>query len=246
MFTPAVVTAVFLTPFVFGGPHATPQAAKPGVVFVVEGVGGFTLFNHAVRWALPLAGVRHEVRDFVWTHGTGKILKDLQDTPHLLRKADELAGAILRVKAQNPDRPVYVVAKSGGTGLTLAAVEKLPSQTLERIILLSAAVSPSYDLRPALRATRKEIISFYSPFDQVVLGWGTSLFGTVDRVRGPSAGLKGFVTPPGLSAADKAMYERVIQVQWHPTMLLEGNPGVHSGTSMPVFVARQVAPWLRP
>ena len=50
----------------------------------------------------------------------------------------------------------------------------------------------AYDLAGALRATRREVVCFCSANDQVILNWGTWLFGTVDRVYGPSAGLRGF------------------------------------------------------
>jgi pimeloyl-ACP methyl ester carboxylesterase len=237
---PARPTRVALT---FKAP-APP--ARGGVVYVVDGVGGFNVFSTAVRWALPAAGVDCEVRGFAWSHGFGHLFKDLQDRRHLLLKAGELAAEIRRLKEAQPDRPVYVVAKSGGTGLVLAAAERLPPQTLERIVLLSAAVSPTYDLRPALRATRRHIVSFYSPYDQLILNWGTCQFGTADRVYGPSAGLRGFTVSPYLSAEDRALYDRLVQIRWHPTMLVQGNPGIHTGTSMPAFVAREVAPWLKP
>jgi pimeloyl-ACP methyl ester carboxylesterase len=221
-------------------------AQKPGLVFVVGGVGGLDLLGASAQWALPCVGVKHEVRDFVWTHGWGRILKDLQDTRYLLHKADVLASEIRRAKADDPSRPVYLIGKSGGCGLALAAAERLPPKTLERIILLSAAVSPTYDLRGALRATRGEIVSFYSPLDQFVLGWGTSQFGTVDRIYGPSAGLQKLKIPEGLSPEDRAQYDRLVQVSWSWRMLLEGNLGGHTGTSLPIFLAKEVAPWLKP
>ena len=82
----------------------------------------------------------------------------LQDQRHLQTKAAELARLIRRLQTDYPGRPIYILAKSGGTGLALRAAELLPERTLERIILLSAAVSPDYDLRPALRSTRREIV----------------------------------------------------------------------------------------
>ncbi|HLJ94039.1 MAG TPA: alpha/beta fold hydrolase [Gemmataceae bacterium] len=228
-------------------PPATPDSdSRPGVVIVVCGIGGIDFVALSSQWALPRAGVRHEIREFSWTHGKGRLLRDLQDTQHCLRKADELAEEVRKIKAQNPDRPVYLVGKSGGTGIILAAAEQLPPQTLERVVLLSPAVAPNYDLRRALRATRYQIVSFYSPYDQLVLNWGTSQFGTIDRYYGASAGLRGFVIPPDLSAEDRALYDRLVQVKWSPAMILEGNLGVHIGTSMPAFVAKEVAPWLKP
>ena len=136
-----------------------PAVSKPGVVFMVGGVGGTDFLGLAAQWALPRADVPHEIRDFVWTHGTGRLLRDLQDTRHVLNKADELVDEICKIKMADPDRPVYLVGHSGGAGLVLATAEQLPTGTLERLILLSAAVAPSYDLRPALRATRGEIVS---------------------------------------------------------------------------------------
>lgn len=221
-------------------------AGPPGVVFVVAGVGGFDLFGTSVHQALPKAGVPHEIRDFTWTHGRGQILKDLRDLPYLLQKAGELAREIRRIKSQNPDQPIYLVGKSGGAGLVLAAAGQLPSGTLERVILLSAAVAPDYDLRPALRATRGELVSFYSPYDKLILGWGTRHFGTVDRYYGPSAGLHGFSVPPGLDDEGLTLYRRLIQIPWSPAMILEGNMGTHVGTSMPGFMSAEVARWLMP
>jgi hypothetical protein len=225
-------------------PAAPP--AKPGVVFVVGGVGGIDILGVSAQWALPRAGIPHEVRDFVWTHGWGKVFKDLQDTRHLLRKADVLASEVRQVKARDPDRPVYLLGKSGGTGLVLAAAEMLPPNTLERIVLLSAAVSPTYDLRGALRASRGGIVSFYSRFDHFILGWGTTQFGTVDRVYGPSAGLCRFTVPAGLSPEDRALYDHLVEVPWSPRMLCEGHTGTHFGTSLPAFLGKEVAPWLKP
>jgi pimeloyl-ACP methyl ester carboxylesterase len=222
------------------------EESKPGVVIVVCGIGGIDFVALSSHWALPRAGVRHEVREFSWTHGKGRLLRDLQDTQHCLRKAEELAAEVRQIKADDPNRSVYLVGKSGGAGLVLAAAEQLPPQTFERIILLSPAVSPTYDLRAALQATKHEIVSFYSPYDQLVLNWGTSQFGTIDRYYGASAGLRGFVIPRGLSSQDRDLYDRLVQVRWNRAMILEGHFGSHIGTSMPSFVAKEVAPWLKP
>jgi pimeloyl-ACP methyl ester carboxylesterase len=228
-----------------GATGQTASSPRPGVVFVVGGVGGLDGLGPAAQWILPRSGVPHEVRNFVWTHGWGKVFKDLQDTRYLLAQADELAEEIRFLKQKAPERPVYLVGKSGGAGLVLAAAGQLPPRTLERVVLLSAAVSPTFDLRPALRATKEEIVSYYSSYDWFVLGWGTSQFGTVDRMYGASAGWTGFVVPTNLSNEDRALYDRLEQIPWRPSMILEGNWGMHLGTSMPGFVGQEVAPWLK-
>ena len=116
-----------------------PSEGNPGVVFVIGGVGGIDALPVTARWALPRAEVGHEQCEFGWTHGVGHVFADLRDICHLLAKATELADAVRAVKAQDPDRPVYFLAHSGGCGVALAAAEFLPPRTLERIVLLSAA-----------------------------------------------------------------------------------------------------------
>ena len=226
--------------------RAVDPPSDKGVVFVVGGVGGWDILGPASQWELPRVGIHHEVRDFIWTHGFGQPFKDLQDTPHVRRKADELAEEIRKIKKKDPQRPIYLIGKSGGAGLVLLATERLPADTLDRVILLSAAVSPGYDLRPALRATWGEIVSFYSDNDQFVLNWGTTHFGTIDRIYGPSAGLHGFALPDKLTPEDRLLYRRLIQIPWTSAMIAEGYFGSHAGTSLPSFVGWEVAPWLRP
>jgi pimeloyl-ACP methyl ester carboxylesterase len=226
-------------------PAAPPQPSRPGVVFIVAGIGGLEVFALNARWALPAAGVSHEIREFEWTHGSLRFLRDLQDTRHLLTRAEELAREVNAIKEHDPNRPVFLVGHSAGAGLVLAAAEKLPPATVERIVLLSPAVSPSFDLRPALRATRGEIVSFCSSHDRLVLGLGTSLFGTVDRFYGPSAGQAGFRAPENLSDADRTLYRRVVQIPWRWEHLLEGRGCGHTSTTAPLFLQRHVASWLR-
>ncbi len=221
------------------------SASKPGVIFTVGGVGGFDLLGGSARSAFSRAGLPHEVRDFVWTHGWGQVFKDLQDHRHLARQAEELAAEIQRIKEADAERPVFVVAKSGGTALVLTAIEQLPAATVERVVLLSAAVSPDYDLRPALRGCKRGIVSFHSRHDRLILGWGTSEFGTADRVYGPSAGLVGFNTPADLDDEDQKLYDRLLQIPWNARMVRDGHVGTHLGTSLPGFLRKQVAPLLK-
>jgi pimeloyl-ACP methyl ester carboxylesterase len=229
---------------------AQQQAAagdiEPGLVIVVEGIGGLDLVGKSADVVFKHAALPHEVHHFNWTHGTGHYFRDLQDTQHVLKKADELAAFIKDYRARHPQRPIYIVAKSAGTGLVLFALAELPANSVERVILLSAAVSPTFDLRPALRATRREIVSFHSRNDRVWLGWGTSNFGTVDRYYGNGAGLTGFTVPEQLSEQDQQLYRRLIQVPFTARMLLEGtSTGGHHSTSMPAFLSAEVVPWLR-
>jgi pimeloyl-ACP methyl ester carboxylesterase len=225
-------------------PRAAAPQAERAVVFVVGGIGGLDPLQLWAPLTLPRAGVPHEIRVFTWTHGKFHFLRDLQDAQHIQAEAERLAEEVRAALDQG--RPVYLLGHSAGAGLILATAGRLPPGSLERVVVLSAAVSPDYDLRPALRAARGGVVSFNSTCDCFTLGWGTSQFGTVDRVYGPAAGLEGFRVPEGLDAEGQALYARLVQRPWHWGMLLEGCGGLHHGPTMPLFLARHVAPWLCP
>jgi len=218
-------------------------ASKPGVVFVVGGVGGVDPLQSWAQVALPLAGVPHEVRVFEWTHGKFRYLRDLQDTRYLKDKAAELAAQVLAVKDEDPSRPVFLMGHSAGAALVLEAAGDLPPGTLDRLIVLSAAVSPGYDLRPALRATRGEVVSFNSPLDCLMLSVGTNFFGTVDRFYVNAAGMEGFKAPDNLDEESRRLYSRLVQSEWSAGMFFERGCW-HNSTCMPLFLGRQVTPWL--
>jgi len=220
-----------------------PAGRRPGVVFVAGGVGGVDPLQTSAPVALPLAGVPHEVRVFEWAHGKFHALRDLQDTRYLEEKAAELADQVRAVKADDPSRPVFLMGHSAGAAVVLDAAGRLPPDTLERVIVLSAAVSPEYDLRPALRATRGEVVAFSSPLDVFMLHFGTSTFGTVDRVYSDAAGMQGFRVPDDLDADGRRLYGRLVQSGWKPEMWFERRCW-HNSTCMPLFLSRQVAPWL--
>lgn len=228
-------------------PSLTAREPVPaGTVFVVGGVGGLDPLQVNAPLVLPCMGVPHRVEVFSWTHGKLRPLRDLQDVRHLLQQADRLAEAVREEQARHPDRPIYLIGHSAGAALILAAAEKLPPASIERMILLAAAVSPTYDLRPALRATRREVIAFSSTYDRLCLDWSTRWLGTADRVYGPAAGLDGFREPADLDEQGREQYQRLIQLPWRLDMIWQGTDGGHNGACMPIFLARWIAPWLLP
>lgn len=216
---------------------------KPGVVFIAGGAGGIMNLAGFTRWALRQVDSKHEVREFEWTHGTGRVVRDIQDIRHLAAKADELTEQVQRYHSEHPDRPIYLIGRSTGAMIVLQVAEKLPAETLERIILLSPAVSPKYDLQMALQKTRTEIVSFHSSLDIAVLNWATTLVGTADRYYTKCAGLNGFTLPPADTPAAND-YQRLRQIAWSPSKVWYGHLGGHFGNGMPLFLLYEVMPFL--
>lgn len=223
---------------------AEDPSAKPGVIFVAGGAGNLVNLPSITKWAGKQCKLPHEVRAFEWQHGKGRIVLDIQDARHLIDKANELAQQILEYQVTHPDRPIYLIGKSTGAIIVLMAAEKVPISSLERIILLSPAVSPNYDLVPAIHSTRAGVISFHSSLDIAVLNWATTLVGTADRHYNPSAGLNGFVLPAAKTSA-ALDYERLIQINWSPSHAWYGHLGGHMGNGMPLFLLYEVMPYLR-
>jgi len=162
----------------------------------------------AVGVGFSSAGLPHEVRPFRWSNGLGRWLRDLSDIRNIEAKSRALADEVLALKREDPLRPVWIISHSGGVGVAVRAAEMVPPETLERVVLLSAALSPTYDLRQALEGCRRGIVSYHSEHDRLILGWGTSRFGTVDRAYEPSAGCVGFRAPPG---GEDALYAKLIR-----------------------------------
>ena len=88
------------------------------------------------------------------------------------------------------------------------------------------------------------MVVFWSPLDMVVLGLGTRIFGTVDRVNSVSAGLVGFRPPGGLDEGGRLQYRKLRQVRWRPGMAGTGYLGGHVGPDSPAFLRKYVLPLL--
>ena len=83
-----------------------------------------------------------------------------------------------------------------------------------------------------------------NPLDVFILGLGTRIFGTIDRVHDVSAGLVGFRVPDGLDDEGLRQYAKLRQVRWHPRMAPTGYLGGHVGPDSPPFLKRYVVPLL--
>ena len=157
--------------------------------------------------------------------------------------AGALRDRIMHYRKRHPGRPFHLVGHSGGGGVAILAVEQLPRDApLTSIVLLAPALSPRHDLRRALRRTETGIYNYYSNRDIGYLGVGTTVFGTIDRRHGASAGAVGFERPRFFRPADDALYDKLHQIPWKPAMRRHGHTGGHTGWAQRRFVARYLGP----
>jgi hypothetical protein len=197
-----------------------------GQALILPGIGGELPNQHRLKRMIDdeVEGVTAQVWD--WTDiGFSTPLGDLVELGRNRRRAQTLAGELVRWRCENPDSFLYLVATSGGAGIVLFTCEELPEDfQIERVIFISAALSPGVDLSPILLRSRKGLFNYYSRRDVVILGAGTWLFGTTDRRHRASAGMVGFEEP-----ANAALAGKLEQLPWDRSMIRLGNLGGHTG-----------------
>ena len=152
---------------------------------------------------------------------------------------EELDHRILHIQAELdrtlPGGPLQPVA--------VWVAESMPrGRQLDGVILLAPAISPEYPLLAALLATRRGIVNFYSQGDWVVLGLGTSMYGTIDGKMTNSAGMMGFSRSATVGLPSGG--PKLIQVAWREEMIGQGHLGGHITSGSMAFVRKSVAPFI--
>ncbi len=221
------------------------QRLRYGMVFVLPGIEGSSIFSRNVAIGLSDGGVRSAIEVFDWTGIP--LVGNLSLYSRNLRQAAELADRIKAYQAEHPGRPVHVIGHSGGGGIAVLALEALPPQNrIDQAILLAPALSPEYNLTRALRRTRAGILNLYSEKDVSLLKVGTTIMGAIDRERGPAAGAIGFALPEDLNARGRSVYaERLRQVRWQPRLKKLGASGTHLGWASRKFARMYLAKLVR-
>lgn len=225
----------------------TPQRLEHGIIYVLPGIEGVSVWNRDIVAGLEQGGVTSAIEIHDWTVGVQGALINLTDIERNRRQAARLAEKIIAYREQHPGRPVHLVGHSGGAGMAVMTLEALPAgRQIDAAILLAPALSPEYDLSIALRRVRQGIWSFYSPRDVTLLKLGTTVFGPIDRTRGAAAGAVGFAIPAGLDRDSRRLYQqRLRQIRWSKRLEAYGASGSHVGWTDTDFVANYIAPLVR-
>ncbi len=213
-----------------------------GVVVMLPGIEGGAWQLTEVRAGLAKAGITDDVIAVDWGVRPFGSLINLTDIDANRRRAKRLADEIASRSRVAPGQPIQLVGFSGGGGLAMLVANELPADVnLDQLIVIAAAISPDFDVSPALRHARRGLVNFYSSQDIVVLGWGTKTLGTIDRSKTDSAGHVGFKKPDGSLREE----DRLRQIAWTPDWRRLGHDGGHIGWLAKDWAREILAPILR-
>lgn len=219
--------------------------AEAGVVFVADGAGNFQGSSQHLREVIDADHLPLQVIAVPWSHGYGRIIADQIGYAYARSEGCKLAQVVQHFRMEHPGVPVHLAAHSAGVAVVIAALEYLPANTIDRVLLLAPSMSAAYDVRPALRAVRQGMHVFYSRNDVISLGVWTGILGNSDRHWGASSGRIGFQLYPG-GPEDACLYSKLYQRAWQPADRDAGNDGRHYGDYQAEFVRLHMLPLLLP
>ncbi|HET6247438.1 MAG TPA: hypothetical protein VFE47_07075 [Tepidisphaeraceae bacterium] len=239
------------------GQAAAPKAAASGAVVTaaaaqkapttwllhLPGIAGPKWIDEQMVLGLRDAGYAGALDVYDWT-GTNPGIGALLAYKRNHEQAQKVADMIVEHIRKQPNQHVILTGHSGGTGIAVWALEKLPADVkVDEVILLASALSPDYDLSRALSHVKGKLYSFCSENDVIVLGTGTKMLGTIDGKKTEAAGQSGFCFPPG---ADLAQYAKLIQKPYDKSYMQYNNLGDHIGCMLRGFSQYVIAPLVVP
>ena len=239
------VIATYVAELVRHGIPASVGSVEHEVVFILDGVGGFQFVPLMVRRALRENGAAIGTIAYRWQFGLpGELCTDLMWHRRNRLMAARLARAILAFRRRHPRAVIHLLGHSGGAAIAIWACEFLRGRGgVTTLVLLGPALSPTYDLRRALRSVQR-CYTMVSRRDRWMLGVGTRLFGTMDRRFCVAAGRVGFRPPTVPSSEDGLTYDRLQEIHWTPSLAGDGHHGGHTGWARVSFLRRHLLPIL--
>ena len=223
-------------------PRPTAQQLQQGLVFMFPGIEGGYWSMGPARRALRDSNFDGAILTHKWDHSFSP-LGNLTDYQANRRAARRVASEISSYHRQFPNQKIDLLGYSGGGGLAVMVAEELPPDVrLRNLALVHSAVSCNYDLTAAISHIDGRLINFHSDKDWLILGLGTTIFGTIDRKNDPSAGKNGFNITAAVPQPDQR--DKFIEVPWHLNQLKKGRWGGHFGIHFYEFNKNFVIPQL--
>ena len=216
-----------------------PAAVVKPFVLHLPGVSGTSIVDYTLRDGLKAGGFDGTFEIYDWTCRDPGI-PALRARARNEAQAQVVADLLTKQFRAHPERPIHLVCHSGGSGPAAWALERLPADVkVASFVMLAPALSPTYDLSKALARVTGAAYCFYSERDDLVLGTGTKLFGTIDGERVDAAGRVGFRRPDG---GDAAAYAKLVNTPYDAGWARYGHVGGHIGCMGTPFVQAIVAP----
>ncbi|MBN2063289.1 MAG: hypothetical protein JW745_00690 [Sedimentisphaerales bacterium] len=189
-----------------------PGSSEQGATWLIPGIEGQATMVKPVIKALRDSGYQGDIYTLNWGNPLLPF-RNLCNEKYKQEKAQTLANNIVKYAQDHPHQPIDIIGYSAGAGLTIMAVEKLPPHVKVRnITLVHGAISPEYDLTAALANTSGSIKNVSSKADWLILGLGTTIFGTMDNSHSSSAGMVGFDTQ--MAVPDPLQRHKLKQIKW--------------------------------
>jgi pimeloyl-ACP methyl ester carboxylesterase len=188
------------------------------LVYAVNGVGGATTLSDNL---IELNGERHfglRIQMVPWCRHNSWF-GDLYDTDAQLQAATKIACSVAAIRKDAPHAQIFLVGHSAGARIVLAAAEMLPPKSVDRVIVMHAAVSCGYDLTGALKASKLGVDNFWSSEDWVLDHAAEK--GLADGLKGPAAGKFGF-RPASCDKKDLELYRHLRQYRWNENLTGSG------------------------
>ena len=243
MYHPRTKTSFLFLALLLAPGFASAQTTQPSTrptawLLHLPGISGETRVDRGMIAGLRDGGYDGAVETYDWTGvpGIPALLARARNEAQAVKVANKIAD---QARA-NPAARIVLTGHSGGTGLLVWALEQLPEDVkVDDVLLIAPALSPTYDLTKALTRVRGRAYAFSSPNDMIVLGTGTTLFGTIDGVKGNAAGLAGFERP---ATADERAYEKLVPKPYDRAWRRQGNIGSHVGPMSRTFAGEVLTP----
>jgi hypothetical protein len=223
----------------------TVQIVKPlaptlaPLLLHLPGIGGKRSIDIAMIRGLKKGGFTGDLEIYDWTEDDAG-LRSLISTVRNHKEAQLIADKITTRFDKDPLSPIYLTCHSGGGGIAIWALEDLPKRVkIQTLIMMSPALSPTYDLSAALRHVSGKAYVFSSNDDVLVLGTGCKLLGTIDGVKTQAAGMVGFKMPP---TGDAGQYAKLIPEPYNPAWIQYDDYGNHVGGMTRLFGQYMLAP----
>jgi pimeloyl-ACP methyl ester carboxylesterase len=222
-----------------GEPEISDAQLDRGCVLILPGIEGNRWQLSGMQRGLRAAGIDQAIDIIPW--GTPPLISSLPNLINIDKnreRAKKIAERIVTLRRDRPDAPITLIGFSGGGGLAVLTLEVLPDGvTVDRTILIAAAISSRYDVRRLLPRCGDGLVNIYSRLDPVV-GAGTLLMGTIDRRHSVSAGHCGFVDH------DDVILESpyLTQIGWTTAWLKHRHLGGHIGYLTTAWAREVLAP----